>query len=269
MPTLNLNYNIIEVQRRKAVGPYPIQMEYLIVAGGGGSWAKTGNDTVGGGGAGGYITGSYCFSPNETQTFTIGAGGALQTNGTNSTGFGLTAIGGGAAGANINGVATNANSGGSGGGGADGASPAGGIANQGFGGGSSPAGPAVGGGGGGGAAEVGYNAISTAGANGGNGKQWLDGTYYAGGGGGSNYKASGGSGGANGLGYLIGGGGGQGNPGTTGIVGLRYLTGERVVVTNGSSVNVGNFTYHYFTSGTGSIQFIGDEQQDPNINPCP
>lgn len=266
MPTLNLNYNIIEVQRRKAVGPYPIQMEYLIVGGGGGSFGKTGNDTVAGGGAGGYITGSYCFSPNETQTFTIGAGGAVGVNGTNSTGFGLTAIGGGFGGRNINGIQTSGNSGGSGGGGAP--TPGGGTAGQGFAGGSQGSNN-FGGGGGGGAAEVGYSSTSNAGAAGGNGKQWLDGVYYAGGGGGSEYQNSAAPAGPNGLGSEIGGGGGTGAGGTTGIVGLRYLSIERVVVTNGTTTRVGDYTYHYFTSGTGSIQFIGDEQQDPNINPCP
>lgn len=267
MPTLNLNYNIIEVQRRKSVGPYPIQMEYLIVGGGGGSWLKTGNDTVGGGGAGGYITGSYCFSPNETQTFTIGAGGN-GANGVNTNAFGLTAIGGGRAGANINGAATNANSGGSGGGGADGANPANGTTNQGFGGGSSTG--TNGAGGGGGASEAGQDGQSLGnGGKGGDGKQWLDGNYYAGGGGGSNYKASSANTGINGLGSAVGGGAQAGTlAGTAGIVALRYMTGEKVVVTNGSTVVDGNYTYHYFTSGTGSIQFIGDEQQDPNINPC-
>jgi len=268
MPTLNLNYNIIEVQRRKAVGPYPIQMEYLIVAGGGGSANKTGADTVAGGGAGGFITGSYCFSPNETQTFTIGAGGALQTNGTNSTGFGLTAIGGGFGARNIGGALTNAGNGGSGGGGIGGSSFGTGSVGQGFNGGNSGAGN-FGGGGGGGASGVGGTSTSNSGAGGANGKQWLDGVYYAGGGGGSEYQNAAAPSGPNGLGSAIGGGGGPAAGGTTGIVAVRYLTGERVVVTNGSSVNIGNFTYHYFTSGTGSIQFIGDEQQDPNINPCP
>jgi len=258
----------MEAHRRKAVGPYPIRMDYLIVGGGGGSSTKTGNDTVAGGGAGGYITGSYCFSPGQTQTFTIGAGGALQTNGTNSTAFGLTAIGGGFGARNIGGTLTNAGNGGSGGGGIGGSSFGTGTAGQGFDGGNSGA-SNFGGGGGGGAASVGGTSTSNAGAGGGNGKQWLDGVYYAGGGGGSQYQGSAAPDGPNGLGYEIGGGGGTGAGGTTGIVALRYLSIERVVVTNGTTVRVGDYTYHYFTSGTGSIQFIGDEQQDPNINPCP
>lgn len=269
MPSLNYNLNIIECVGKKRKGPFPILMQFLIVGGGGGAFAKTGNDTTAGGGAGGFITGSYCFDPNETKSFSVGAGGF--NNGSNSIAFGLTAIGGGKGGANINGAATDGQNGGSGGGTVYPSTVVGlGTPPQGFNGGIGTT-SISGGGGGGGASANGGNSNSNTGAAGGDGKQWFDGTYYAGGGGGSNYKDSSANSGPNGLGYQIGGGAGAGGAaalsGTNGIVAVRYLTGERVVVTNGSTVILGNFTYHYFTSN-GSIKFIGDEQQDSNINPC-
>ena len=69
------------------------EVDCLIVAGGGGG-ATTGADT-GGGGAGGLI-----FRPNlnvftESFSITVGNGGDTNNNGENSTGFGLTAVGGG------------------------------------------------------------------------------------------------------------------------------------------------------------------------------
>jgi hypothetical protein len=270
MPTLNFNLNTIECVGTRRKGPYPINMEYLVIAGGGGSYTKTGNDTVGGAGAGGYITGSYCFQPGVTQTFTIGTGGvggANPTNGNNTNAFGVTAIGGGRSGAVLTGFGRDAGNGGSGGGGLGGNFGTGSIG-QGFNGGSGTG--VGGGGGGGGAANSGSSTTTNTGGNGGNGKQWLDGTYYAGGGAGSNYFASSAPYGTNGLGQANAGGGaaGDGTSGKNGIVAVRYLDGEIVAVTNGTTVRTGGYTYHYFTSGTGSIQFIGDEQQNPNQNGC-
>lgn len=269
MPTLNFNSNIIEVQRQKRKGPFPVNVQFLIVGGGGGSWTKTGNDTVGGGGAGGYITGSYCFLPGETQTFTIGAAGASgasPTNGSNTNAFSQTAIGGGRAGARISGFETSPNSGGSGGGGISGTGS--GTFPQGFAGGLAGA-PNFGGGGGGGAANSGSTSTSNTGGNGGDGKQWLDGVYYAGGGAGSNYEGSSAPFGTPGLGNAIGGGASPNGNATAGIVAVRYQDGEIFQVTNGTTVAVGGYTYHYFNSGTGSLKLIGDEQQDPTNNPCP
>jgi hypothetical protein len=98
----------------------PGTVEYLIVAGGGPGGAGNSNEGGGGGGAGGLLTGTTTVTP-QAYTITVGAGGpgttntgANSTNGSNSTAFGLTAIGGGAGGSCS---APSGNSGGSGGGG--------------------------------------------------------------------------------------------------------------------------------------------------------
>lgn len=121
-------------------------VEYLIVAGGGGgaTQADSNNRGGGGGGAGGLLTGSIALATGS-YAITVGAGGAaadsnayyrVGTNGGNSSAFGLTAIGGGRGGTGNN---QPPQSGGSGGGGGAGATPAAGAAGtsgQGFAGGS-------------------------------------------------------------------------------------------------------------------------------------
>ena len=76
---------------------------YAIVAGGGGGGftqrnmggATGGNKGYGGGGgAGGVLSGTTPVSPG-TYPIVVGAGGAYNTNGSNSTGFSQTALGGG------------------------------------------------------------------------------------------------------------------------------------------------------------------------------
>jgi len=78
--------------------PSVAAIEYLMVAGGGGS----GNDIPyygGGGGAGGlYYNASFSVSNGTTYAIVVGAGGALSVNGSNSSGFGATCLGGGAGG---------------------------------------------------------------------------------------------------------------------------------------------------------------------------
>ena len=167
-------------------------VSYLIVAGGGAGGYNCGS----GGGAGGYITGTTLLAPATVYSFVVGAGAAAATStngtqGSNSTGFSLTAIGGGG-GAQYAGTPT---SGGSGGGGAPGSSGAGGAGTtgQGFAGGSG--GPANAGGGGGGATAVGATPPNgtSAGGQGGQGianpitgsttGQNSSGTYYVAGGG--------------------------------------------------------------------------------------
>jgi hypothetical protein len=91
--------------------------DVLVVAGGGGGGSGRG----GGGGAGGLILNTnYTLSPG-TISATVGSGGAVETNGSNSIFGSLTATGGGR-GASHNGnpsiTANNGQSGGSGGGGA-------------------------------------------------------------------------------------------------------------------------------------------------------
>jgi hypothetical protein len=248
----------------------PYQIEYLIVAGGGG--APTGF-WPGAGGAGGYLSGTSVVTPNSPLVGVVGAGGTPSTNGSNSTFLGLTAIGGGC-GAEYSVRA--GNSGGSGGGGASfNFQPQGaGTAGQGNAGG---AGSYYCTGGGGGANAAGSDASGTGigndmrGGNGGAGKQWLDGTYYAGGGGGMcggggdpgaaiglGGIGGGGNGGSdiagdafgvNGTINTGGGGGGGKTNGGTGIIALRYPGPQRG--TGGTVTSSGGYTYHYFyTSST-------------------
>lgn len=189
-------------------------MEYLVVAGGGG-----GGNTMGGGGGAGGLSYDSGFSPtiNSAYSFTIGAGGAgapnrnvAGTNGSNTTAFGLTMIGGGG-GSSWAAIPLSGGSGGGGGGGTRSAGAAG-TAGQGYAGGNN-AGTDVSGSGGGGATAAGTTAPSGPGGAGYTVPSW-GGSYSGGGGGGwgSGYGTS--SGGAGGLG-----GGGQGGQVTTGTNG--------------------------------------------------
>ena len=194
-------------------------VDYLIVAGGAAGGVRIG----GGGGAGGLLLGTSTLTAGTTYTIIVGAGGPQTVtggsetyntpgiNGSNSTAFGLTAIGGGG------GAGTDTNTGvagGSGGGGSRPGSAAGGAgtSGQGYAGGASVAGVDRSGGGGG-AGAVG--AAGNVSGNGGIGVQSSitgTATYYAGGGGGSSYSTTGGSGGLGG-----GGAGGTGNGSTVTI----------------------------------------------------
>ena len=93
-------------------------VEYLIIAGGGaGGSGREYNIIGGGGGAGGYLTGLYQVTKDTDYAIVVGAGGdgvdsSTQNSGANSTGFGLTAVGGGAGGT----YNSKGNDGGSGGG---------------------------------------------------------------------------------------------------------------------------------------------------------
>jgi hypothetical protein len=199
-----------------------IAVDVLTVAGGAGGGATRG----GGGGAGGYLASSLQLSPQQYPVV-IGSGGAggvgygneWGTDGFNGTSsvFGTlhVAIGGGK-GAGNNGAP---GSGGSGGGAMLwGGSGGAGTAGQGNAGGNSPGYLVSGlGAGGGGAGAVGGNSTSTTIGSGGVGLQWLNGTYYAGGGGGGYDGTGTGTGGTGGNGG--GGAGGTsvntaGNPGT-------------------------------------------------------
>ena len=231
-------------------------VEVLVVAGGGGSGGPglrsgfpNSSSWSGGGGGGGLIyNNQYPVTPGQTYTVTVGAGGALDTNGGNSVFGNLTAIGGGAGGDSSNGaIGDNGSAGGSGGGGGGDIATAGGAgtAGQGFAGGAGqdPTPEAAGGGGGAGGAGV---AGSGTGA-GGIGLQFgISGTptYYAGGGGGAcgtqnkSTNTGGLGGGGNGstlmynnasnstAGTANTGGGGGGGPsvGGSGIVLIRYTT---------------------------------------------
>ena len=212
-------------------------LEYLIVAGGGGG----GQNGGGGGGAGGVLY-SASYSPSATSySLVIGNGGNKGTSngspgsvGGNSSGFGVTAIGGGGGDSRDGGSAS---PGGSGGGGCSGSGGASGTSGQGFSGGSSSGGgcEATGGGGGGASQSGAYGHHNNPGV-GGNGVTYMGYSVGGGGGGGhtcSNYSRAGGSGGGGattvaGTANTGGGGGGynantggNGNGGS-GVVIIRY-----------------------------------------------
>ena len=232
-------------------------VEFLVLAGGGGGGRSGAAGAGGGGGAGGLIFGSR-FVEVGSFAITVGSGGAgaaaLNTpgqNGSSSTVFDLTAVGGGGGGGggvgNING--RNGGSGGGSGTNASGANSSGGsgTAGQGNNGGSvTSATTNASAAGGGGASQVGANAnANVGGGKGGDGLSLsITGTAvtYAGGGGGAgqatNVPGAGGAGGGgtgggtlgagspgtNGLGAGGGGGGGTGNGGAggAGVVIIRY-----------------------------------------------
>ena len=231
-------------------------VEYLIVAGGGGGGLGSGGA---GGGAGGMLTGTMSLAVG-TYTIEVGAGGAENTKGNDSS-FNSQIAEGGGYGAYQNQSPDTGGNGGSGGGGAgsggSGTYSTGGSGTSGQG---NDGGRGYkydyrdGGGGGGGAGAAGGDGSAVTeglGGNGGNGIQSsINGTatYYAGGGGGSCYRnptlSSGGNGGggAGGRGYYSaadprlngtpgsantgggGGGGRYGAAGGSGIVIIRYLT---------------------------------------------
>lgn len=193
-------------------------VQVLVVAGGGG-----GGDRFGaGGGAGGVIYSASVTATPGSYAINIGAGGAGgQTNnstgiaGSNTTAFGLTAIGGGF-GTSENGG--NGGSGGSGGGGSwSSTTPGSGTSGQGNSGGAGIASPRVSGGGGG-ASQAGAGGANVQ-PNGGNGTAYSisgSSTYYGGGGGGADNRVDsagfgGPAAGNGGLGGGGAGGGGEGN----------------------------------------------------------
>lgn len=242
----------------------------LVVGGGGGGG---GGMNGGGGGAGGFIETTTTLVAGNIYQINIGLGGVgsggydyratAPSNGTNSSAFGFTAIGGGYGGSEYTTSALHfpANSGGSGGGGTWGNTSAyyagkSGTAGQGNKGGDNLTNCCMGAGGGG-AGAAGGNTTASAGGAGGIGKiSLITGTYLAGGGGGGfrNSTAGGlggdGGGGASststtaaahttggaqaGVAATGGGGGGAimtssstdgfGANGGTGVVALRWIT---------------------------------------------
>lgn len=190
-------------------------VEYLIVAGGGGGGAAlraTVQRAGGGGGAGGYITGTTNVTATN-YSFVIGAGGPGNVHaganttddpnlhkGSNSTAFGLTAIGGGGGGSA---GAGSGGAGGSGGGsGRNNGTIAAGTSGQGNNGGAGAVGGTTGiygAGGGGGANGAGSSGTTSVGGNGGSFRTSLL-VNHSGGGGGARRSGSAGSGGGAGAG---------------------------------------------------------------------
>jgi len=283
MVRYNSTYSVVESYQNNNWYTYAAvySVEYLVVGGGGGGGFQVG----GGGGAGGYVAGAANVTPSTAYTITVGtagsaaaSGAAVGTNGgPSSFGTVATALGGGYGSSYSAGPA---NSGGSGGGGSGNSStalyaPGAGTAGQGFIGGTGVF-TTWAGGGGGGASSAGLPGTSANGGTGGAGgpgKQWLNGTYYAGGGGGcGSAGSSGGTGGAGGVGG--GGTGGTNTPGTaatngtpntggggggtrdtgpagnggTGIVIIRYPGAQRG--SGGTVSSSGGYTYHTFISGS-------------------
>jgi hypothetical protein len=255
-----------------AVGIYTV--DYLVVGGGGsGGTNGTGAGGPGGGGAGGYFASSSPLIVSAGQTFSlvVGAGGAgkagtgtgqVGNSGNNSSGFGLTAIGGGFGSGAGQGAGGN---GGSGGGGNNTGSGGSGTSGQGNSGGAGD------GGGGGGIGSVGLAGAS--GGTGGNAAVWLDGIARAGGGGGGGWQGSGyglvgtPSGGAtigysnaglsgatanatantgSGSGASSGGAGILTGNGGSGVVVIRYFGAPKA--SGGTITQTGGYTYHTFTS---------------------
>jgi hypothetical protein len=250
--------------------------DILVVAGGGGG----GGIICGGGGAGGVLAESAAFAP-DIYPVVVGIGGqggtgfSSATEGGNQGGYsqivGITVpVQGGGGGAGFSTAASPADIGGSGGGGSSadtGATAnrtgAAGTPGQGNNGGSVADVPtANAGAGGGGAGQPGQSTDANTTANGGDGIQWFNGSYYGGGGGGGTRDASGPAPGAGGLGgggagsrnntkatdgtANTGGGGGgggyasnnptgiQGGSGGTGIVIVRYPRAGKNLVPNSS-----------------------------------
>lgn len=211
------------------------QVDVMLVAGGGGG----GGSTAGGGGAGGLIYQSY-YANFGTYSVVIGSGGAgsqksedgpvNNTNGSNTTVFGYTAIGGGYGFSGKPSGSRLANSGGSGGGGGyysgndilNTTHSGSGTSGQGNRGGYGNDTVNWGGAGGGGAGGVGVDMISTrAGGAGLNMSSYFSTNYgvsgwFAGGGGGASYNTGGNTPGGQGGGGM--GGTGMSSNATSGII---------------------------------------------------
>jgi hypothetical protein len=198
----------------------------ILVVGGGGGGGSAGVQT-GGGGAGGAVFVSSPVTINAgTYAVTVGTGGGINTNGTNSTFLSYTGTGGGGGGNWINGAGK---TGGCGGGGS-GEGGSGAAGSQGFGG-ANGRGQFTCGGGGGGMGQAGKQPADGSPSSGGNGLQYSitgSAVYYAGGGaGGFNSPSTGGLGGGGDKTVQgtdgLGGGGGSGARGGNGVVIISFV----------------------------------------------
>lgn len=275
-----------------------LSAEYLVIAGGGGGGTGW-NGGGGGGGAGGYrssVIGESSGGGNTAEpytvitlstnyTVTVGAGGAVQANGSNSVFGTITSTGGGAGSPTGGAGGFPGAAGGSGGGGGAGqysnntGTGGAGTVNQGRAGGNSAqdGGSNWSGGGGGGANSVGSNAPSaSAGGNGGAGvTSSITGAAIqrAGGGGGAGRFTQGVGSGGGGNGQILnsgtgqtagaantgGGGGGFSAAGGSGVVILRYPSMLNITIgagLTGSTTTVGSSKVTTITAGTGNVSWV-------------
>jgi hypothetical protein len=261
-----------------------LNVEYLVIGGGGsgGTSGASANES-GGGAGGGFLTGNITASTLTPYAVTVGAGGNA-SNGSDSI-FSSTTSAGGGRGASNGSTGFNGASGGggthSGTAGGKGIYPGSSYISatrQGYDGGN---GASSAGGGGGGAGAAGSNASTSAGGAGGVGLQSsISGTstYYAGGGGGGAPTPGTGTvstgGGGNGINGTVGnpgtpntggGGGGivsgsiiNGGNGGSGIVILKYLSSYTATFSGGltsSTVTSGVNKISTITNGTGTVTF--------------
>lgn len=253
--------------------PINVPIQYLVIGGGGnGGLANTNDadafDRAGGGGAGGFKSGSLSVTSRAPISVYVGPGAprltALNLSGNNGTGsyFGAISVSGGGGG----GYKTTGKAGASGGGGgingSGGTGYAGGsgISGEGFAGGAAyRAGTCPGGtcvlkaGPGGGAASTG-SATATVWKEG-QPKAWVDGNYYARGGYVAGMDTS--------LTASLYGNGGTGRTdsafgteGDNGVVKVRY-EGSDILFSGGTTAISGGYVYHTFTTGSHSFQYIG------------
>lgn len=228
------------------VGSY--SLSYLAVAGGAGG----GNNIGGGGGAGQVTSSSATVTPGTVYTITVGAGGGVATNGSNSSVSGLVTATGGTRGGDGRGIDGNnggyggASGNGFGGGGQTYGAAGGGGGASGGGGGGYGSGPWYGGGGGPGlASSITGSSVTYGGGGGGAGQN-------GNGGGGSGGGGSGGPGSAN-TGGGGGGGWGGGSAGGSGVVILSMPTANYSGVTTGTptiSTSGSNTILKFTASGT-------------------
>jgi len=198
----------------------------ILVVGGGGGGGSAGVQTGGGGAGGAVFVSSPVTITAGTYAVTVGTGGGINTNGTNSTFLSYTGTGGGGGGNWINGAGK---TGGCGGGGS-GEGGSGAAGSQGFGG-ANGRGQFTCGGGGGGMGQAGKQPADGSPSSGGNGLQYSitgSAVYYAGGGaGGFNSPSTGGLGGGGDKTVQgtdgLGGGGGSGARGGNGVVIISFV----------------------------------------------
>ena len=212
---------------------------YVVVGGGGGG---SGNYPGGGGAGGQYTASTTTATPaSSVYTITIGAGGAAETAGSNSTivgvgtsvggGKGLAAGLGGTSGNGYTGGGTDGSAGGGGGGAAANGASGGGY---------------LGGNGGSGANTLITGTSAYYGGGGGGGGQPTGGTGGTGGGGNGAFQATGGSGSVNT------GGGGGGNAGNNGSIYFGGAGGSGIVILSMPTIN-----YTGTTTGSPTVTTTG------------